>query len=177
MASTINKSETWQSLTMSPLLIFQFWLHITFVGLAKKGLLKKTLILSGHDFLANWKRYSYAPLWVNSYLDLTMDFPTCHYRWPVRKKVGNVFWMIVFSLWPSKLRCPPMRTVLLKKRYRSQKPLWSAQMLSNIWKLWFFVISNKNVGDQIRFSSFTNLISYRSGKISNLMSGHEIYES
>ena len=109
--------------------------------------LKKTLILSGHDFLANWKRYSYAPLWVNSYLDLTMDFPTCHCRWPFRKRAGNVFWMIVFSLWPSKLRCPPMRTVLLKKRYRSQKPLWSAQMLSNIWKLWFFVISNKNVGD------------------------------
>ena len=31
---------------------FKFSWHITFVGLAKKGLLKKTLILSGHDFLA-----------------------------------------------------------------------------------------------------------------------------
>ena len=93
------------------------------------------------------------------------------------KKVGNVSWMMVFRLWPSKLRCPPMRTVLLRKRYRSQKHLWSAQMLSDFWKWWLFVISNENVSDSMHFSSLINLLSCKSWKIAILMSGHEIYKS
>ena len=38
-------------------------------------------------FWPTWKRYSYVPLWVSGHLDLTMDFPTCHYSWLFRKNL------------------------------------------------------------------------------------------
>ena len=90
----------------------------TFLNIAKIWLKKIKLVLSDHDFWPTWKRYSYVPLWVSGHLDLTMDFPTCHYSWLFRKTFWNGIWMLVFSLSPLKLRCPTMTTMRLKKRYR-----------------------------------------------------------
>ena len=75
------------------------------------------------DFVQPWdlakkKRYRSVPPWEGSHLDFTTDFPNCSCNWLFRKTFLNDIRMLVFSLSPSKLKCPPMRTMLLRKRYR-----------------------------------------------------------
>ena len=69
--------------------------------------------------------------------------------------------------------CPPMITEVFNKRYQSQKSLQTLQLLSDFWKLWLFVITNKYPDRKRRFYLFKIPTSYDSEKISIVMSGHE----
>ena len=69
--------------------------------------------------------------------------------------------------------CPPMITELFNKRYKSQKSLQTIQLLSDFWKLWLFVITNKYPDRKRRFYLFKIPTSYDSEKMSIIMSGHE----
>ena len=118
VASCINKIRAWNSPLRSWVPISKFWWHINFVNIAKKWLSKNNLVLSNHEIWPEKKRYSSVPPWEGSHLDFTTDFPNCSCNWLFRKTFWNDIWMLVFSLSPSKLKCPPMRTMLLRKRYR-----------------------------------------------------------
>ena len=71
------------------------------------------------------------------------------------------------------LWCPPMITEVFNKRYQSQKSLQTLQLLSDFWKLWLFVITNKYPDRKRRFYLFKIPTSYDSEKMSIIMSGHE----
>ena len=118
VASCINKIRTWNSPLRSWVPISKFLKHINFVNIAKKWLSQKYPCFVQPWDLAQKKRYSYVPPWKGSHLDFTMDFPNCPCNWLFRKTFWNDIWMLFFSLSPSKLKCPPMRTMLLRKRYR-----------------------------------------------------------
>ena len=107
-------------------------------------------------FWPTWKRYSYVPLWVSGHLDLTMDFPTCHYSWLFRKTFWKGIWMLVFSLSPLKLRCLTMTTMHLKKRYRFEKtPLKCQNVVRHLNMMAFLSVMKMGVTRYIFLCSST----------------------
>ena len=85
------------------------------MGLAKKGLLKKTLILSGHDFLATYKRYSYALSARNCRGNLLRSVPFLmagHLNIKIFQTLGMPFFNTNPKIWCPKRIC----------QYRGQAP-------------------------------------------------------
>ena len=78
--------------------------------------------------------------------------------------------------WPSMFGCPPMITELFNKRYKSQKSPQTIQLLSDFYKLWLFVFTNKYDDRKMWFYLFNMPTSYDSEKMSIIMSGHETYK-